>query len=409
MRRLLFFDHLASAIFSLKANRMRSLLTTLGITVGIASVTMILTLASGVVGSVSHQVEDIGNTIAVIRPGVSSNQLPSVIRPVSPQQYRTSTIEEADIGIVKSVDQSLLVAPIMTIEGRLTSLDGNIGNGMVVATTPDIAKTTSLPLQSGEFLKPDSPSHAAIIGTQMAIDLFGTDDPIGQTFTLRKQTFTVTGVLKKMKNPINYNNIDFDQSIIIPYATGKTFHGGRSQIQQINIMASSQDSLQKALTEIDKKIEAAHGEKDFSVISGEAIAEPTNSMFNVVAKVMAAIAVISLIVGGIGIMNIMLVSVAERTREIGIRKAVGASNANIIVQFLVESLIISLIGGLIGVIIGILLAYLLGALFSCMPIITLETLLVAAGLSVMVGVLFGLYPAFRAASKDPIESLRHYR
>ena len=407
MRRLLFFDHLASAIFSLKANRMRSLLTTLGITVGIASVTMILTLASGVVGSVSRQVEDIGNTIAVIRPGVSSNQLPSVIRPVSPQQYSTSTIEEADIGIVRSVDQSLLVAPIMTIEGRLTSLDGNIGNGMVVATTPDIAKTTSLPLQSGEFLKPDSPSHAAIIGTQMAIDLFGTDDPIGQTFTLRKQTFTVTGVLKKMKNPINYNNIDFDKSIIIPYATGKTFHGGRSQIQQINIMASSKNNKKKALTEIDKKIEAAHGEKDFSVISGEAIAEPTNSMFNVVAKVMAAIAVISLIVGGIGIMNIMLVSVTERTREIGVRKALGAKRSTISTQFFMETIVIGQFGSILGIILGVLTGFAFAKIFEFDFSLPWSAIIWATIITFIVAVIAGSYPASKAAGLDPIESLRY--
>jgi putative ABC transport system permease protein len=409
MRRLLIFDHLSSALFSLRANRMRSLLTTLGITIGIASVTTILSLAAGVTGSITRQIDDIGGTVAVIRPGATTNSTERIFRPISPQQYSTSTLDENDVKSIEALDKNVQAAPIMTIDGTLKAKNGNISNGMVVATTPTFAKTTSLTMQDGSFLDESSPPQSAIVGWQMAINLFGTNDPIGQNFQLRGRTFTVVGILKKINNPLNHNNIDFDQVIIIPFESGKKFHNGRSQIQQINLVAKDQSTLQAVIPKIEQALDTNHGERDFSVISGDAIAEPTNSMFTVLARIMTAIAIISLIVGGIGIMNIMLVSVTERTREIGIRKAVGASNTNIVTQFVVESLLIGLTGGVIGVLCGIALAFIFGLSFSFMPVITPMTILIAGGLSLVVGVIFGIYPALRAASKDPIESLRLYR
>ncbi len=411
MKRLLIADHLSSALHSLRSNRMRSFLTTLGITIGIASVTTILTLAAGLINSLTHQVEDIGGNIAVIRPGVttSQSQLPSLNRPISSLQYSTSTIDENDVTKIRALALNLQVAPIMTIEGRMTSHGGNISDGTVVATTPEFNATTPLPLSDGSLLDSKTPPQAAVIGYQMALDLFGTDNPIGQTFHLRKQSFTIIGVLKKTKNPVNYNNIDFDRAIIISFETGKAFHGGRSQVQQINVRAADKDTLEQVVPKIEQQLEVAHGERDFSVIAGKAVTEPTNTIFNTIANIMSAIAAISLVVGGIGIMNIMLVSVAERTREVGIRKAVGASNFNIIMQFLVESLLISLLGGIIGIILGALLAFILGYFLYFLPVITWQTIAIGAGLALLVGVIFGLYPALRAARKDPIDSLRQYR
>lgn len=407
---LLLVDYIETAVNSLKNNRSRTVLTTLGIAIGIASVTTILALAHGVTESVSNQVKAVGGNVAIVRPGVETPSNENALtNPVSPQHYNTSTISETDVDIIGAIDKRLNVAPIMTIDGRLTAGDTVLKNASIVATTPELPSTTSLPVDEGQFIDDTTSGRTAVVGYQMAIDLFGTENPISSNFQLRGETFTVIGVLKKINQPVNYNNIDFDKSVIIALESGKQFHEGRSQIQQINISAPSSSLLNKSLTKVKSELINQHGEKDFTIVSGKDIAKPTNQLFQTMTTIMTVIAAISIVVGGIGIMNIMLVNVAERTREIGIRKAVGASNKNIIMQFLTESIIISLIGGVIGAVSGVIIAYFIGSALYFMPVLSWNIALVALGMSVAAGVIFGLYPAARAAAKDPIDSLRQYR
>lgn len=407
---LLLVDYIETAANSLKNNRSRTVLTTLGIAIGIASVTTILALAHGVTESVSNQVKAAGGNVAIVRPGIEvSDNKNALTNPVSPQHYNTSTLSEADVDVISAIDERLSVAPIMTIDGRLTAGDTVLANSSIVATTPDLPNTTSLPIDEGQFIDASTSGQTAVVGYQMAIDLFGTENPISSNFQLRGETFTVIGVLKKINQPVNYNNIDFDKSVIIALESGKQFHEGRSQIQQINISAPSSNLLNKSLTSVKDELINQHGEKDFTIVAGQDIAKPTNQLFQTMTTIMTIIAAISIVVGGIGIMNIMLVNVAERTREIGIRKAVGASNKNIIMQFLTESIIISLIGGVIGAVSGVIIAYFIGSALYFMPVLSWNIALVALGMSVAAGVIFGLYPAARAAAKDPIDSLRQYR
>lgn len=408
--RLLLREHLSTAIHSLKVNRSRALLTTLGVAIGIASITAILALAHGVSLEVSRQVDDIGGNVAVIRPGVeSANFTETLTSPVAPHKFNTSTLTEADVKAIDKLDKKLSVAPIMTLDGTLRANGHEVKNGTVVATTPELVETSRLEIDEGQFIDAVTTQEAAVVGYQMAIDLFGTENPIGQTFTLRGTTYTVIGVLKKLSNPVNYNNIDFDNAIVVNFASGKEMYDGRTQIQQINLRTSSEKSLQAILEKVDDLLIDSHGEKDFTIMAGKEVARPTNQLFVVVAGVMTAIAAISLLVGGIGIMNIMLVSVAERTREIGIRKSVGASNSHIVIQFLIESLLIALLGGVLGYAGGMVLAFIVSLWVDFDISLDWRIAVAAVGVSLVVGILFGLYPAFRAARKDPIESLRQYR
>ncbi len=212
-----------------------------------------------------------------------------------------------------------------------------------------------------------------------------------------------------LDNPVNYNNVDFDNAAVITFRQGKSLNDGRTQIQQINIRASSPEELEKAIDSISTQLKKLHGEDDFQILTGTDVASTTNRTFQWVAAVMTAIAAVSLLVGGIGIMNIMLVGVAERTREIGIRKSVGASNGTIVIQFMVEALMLSLLGGIVGVIAGLVLAFSLSLGLYFTPVFSWQIFALALGVSLVVGVIFGLYPAIRAARKDPIESLRQYR
>lgn len=404
--RLLVVDHIETAVHSLQSNRIRSFLTMLGIAIGIASVTAILSLTDGVTNSVRQQVATIGGNIAVIRPGAETTNAPPIL---TPQAYHTSTLNETDIDVITTAAPKTVVAPIMQVETTMQAADTTIPNGSVIATTPALPETTSLPIDDGQFIDDSTLMQTAVVGQQMSVDLFGTNSSIGKTFYMRGQRFTVIGVLKPLKDPVNYNNVDFNRAVIVNLETGRALHRGNTQIQQINVKASSGEALHTSLRAITTKLTQAHNEQDFHVIVGNDVAEPTNAVFTIVARTMTAIAAISLVVGGIGVMNIMLVSVAERTREIGIRKSVGASNRNIIAQFLAESVLVSLIGGLVGATVGVVLAFVIGASMYVTPVFTWQIGAVAFGVSLGIGIIFGLYPAIRASRKDPIDSLRQYR
>lgn len=405
--RLMIGNYFSTSFNSLRRNRMRTLLTTTGIAIGIASITTILALTVGVTSAVDRQVEQVGGNVAVVLPGAEKQA--DLTRPILPQQYNTSTLTEVDLDTIQRVDDSLYVAPIMTVNSNLTTGTTTVTSGTIVATTPDLAETTDLPVAEGQFLDETTGDNVAIIGQQLAINLFGTENPIGQRFEVRDNTLTVIGVLKRMSNPVNYNNIDFDNAVVVSLDRGKTLHQGRTQIQQINIHAPDEATLTAALTEIDETLTESHGEKDFRIIRGDEVAATTNRTFQWVAAVMTAIAAISLVVGGIGVMNIMLVGVAERTREIGIRKAVGASNYSIVMQFLVEALMLSFIGGIIGLVAGVVLAFSIALGMYFAPVFNWQIIAISLSVSLVIGVVFGLYPAIRAARKDPIESLRQYR
>lgn len=407
--RLLIIDHISSSIHSLRRTRMRTLLTTLGVAIGVASMTTILALSGGITGVISHQIDALGGNIAVVQPQSAAKSSAPLSNPLNQQFFNTSTLSEADLKSISSLPDVKAAAPLMVIEGSLQAGSTILPGSTVLATTPAFTSITNLTMRDGQFIDSVTNKDTAVLGPQLAINLFGTDQPIGQNFTMRGHTFTVIGVLKRQNNPVNFNNVDLDTAAIISLESGKRFHEGTAQLQQIDVQAVSVDRLPSVVASVNQKLRANHGnEQDFTVISGKEIAQPTNDLFKAVTGVLTAVAAISLVVGGIGIMNIMLVNVAERTREIGIRKAVGASNRNIVSQFMTEALIISLLGGILGYAAGYLCAFGISTFLTFDPAFTWEIAVAALGTSVGVGLLFGLYPALRAARKDPIESLRQY-
>jgi putative ABC transport system permease protein len=216
-------------------------------------------------------------------------------------------------------------------------------------------------------------------------------------------------VLKSVRAPVNAIGVDLDRSVFISLDDGKSFNQGIAQISQIIMRASNPDKVKETTAAIDRKMLANHdGERDFSVIEGKDAAETANSFYNIMVFITAAVAAVALVVGGIGIMNIMLVSVIERTREIGIRKALGASNRQIMWQFLIESLTMTVVGGFIGLCAAYIIAFFIATFFSFQPALTWGIVMIAMGLAIGVGVIFGLYPAIKASQKDPIEALRQY-
>ncbi len=400
-------DYIYGAYQSLRRSRLRTLLTVLGVAIGVGSVTAIFALSGGLTDVLNRQLTRIGGNIIVVRPGGDKAVTPTA--PANQQYYTTSTLSESDVEKIRAVDGVDAVAPIMVQSATLKTGTRTLDNSVVVSTTPELEKIAKLDVRDGQFLDTNSPDSVAVLGHQLAIDLFGTEKPIGLTFTVRGERYTVIGVLKASLDPVNYNRIDFDNSVFLTFNAGKTINHGRVQIQQIDIRAKDTTQLSDLTDVINTTLLQNHNnEHDFNMASGGSVSRETNDFMRSVALVLAAIAAISLVVGGVGIMNIMLVGVAERTREIGIRKSVGATSSSIALQFMIESVMMSVMGGLFGYIIGYTVAFGISTYLYFVPSVNWQVAGIALVMSLGVGVLFGFYPALRAARKHPIESLRQY-
>ena len=411
--RLLALNHISVARESLRRNRLRTVLTTLGITLGVACMTVIFALSYGAAKLVNDQVGALGGNIAVIRPGTDKTprDLRDLVTPLGGDSFSVSSLTERDFRTVSALDGVANAAPLMSVDGSIRSNDGTriIDDAPIVATTPALATVSDLKIQDGQFIDEITNQNTAVIGHQLSVDLFGTDQSIGQLFKVRGQQFTVIGVLKTVDDTLNYNNLNINDAVIISLDSGKSFNQGIAQIRQIDIKAKDSGNLPALTTQISKVIADNHnGERDFTVLTGDQIAKPTSLLFNLVGVVALLVSAIALIIGGIGIMNIMLANVAERTREIGIRKAVGASNYHITFQFLIEALVMSISGGVFGFLLGYAVALLLSTFLPFNPGFAWWIPVVSIGTSVLVGLIFGIYPALRAARKNPIEALRQY-
>lgn len=411
--RILIINHIENAYESLRGNRVRTFLTTLGITLGVACMTTILSLSSGANQLISDQIDNIGGNVAVIRPGTPQQvrSLADLTTPNGPASFTASSLTEEDYESIKALPEVTAVAPLMSLSGSVKSDSATITDAPIVATTPSLEELANISIADGDgqFIDSVTNRDTTVIGRQLSIDLFGTEQSIGQTFMIRGHQFTIIGILKKVDSAVNYNNLDMNRAAFINLDSGKELNQGLALIRQINIKTDSQADLTKALAKASAQITKNHnGEQDFTILTGDDISKPTSQLFMAVGTATTVVALVSLLIGGIGIMNIMLVSVAERTREIGIRKAVGASSLHITMQFLIESLVMSLGGGIFGYLAGYGAAFALSTFLPFIPVFTWQIALTAIGISLVVGTLFGLYPAIRAARRKPIEALRQY-
>lgn len=408
--RILLINHLENARESMRSNKVRTRLTILGITLGIMCITAIMALSSGVVQLIQSQIDQLGGNILVVRPEnpQKSDAVEGIIS--GNNSYSVSSLTENDINKIKENKNIKEVAPIMSVSGSIKSATQEAKNSVIISTTPNLEKISQLKIRDGQFIDSVTNDETAVIGQQLSVDLFGTESSIGQTFKIRGQTYTVIGILKTVNNSISYNNFDINRSAIINFSAGKKFNQGIAQIRQINVQMKDGADPDIVKKEVEKSLMKTHGgEEDFSVLSGKEISTPTSSLFTAVRNSTIIVAIVSLIIGGIGVMNIMLVSVAERTREIGIRKSVGASNGHILMQFMIESVAMSFFGGLNGFVLGYAVAFMSGIFLPFSPGFSWWIPAVAFGLSVLVGTIFGMYPAIRAAAKNPIEALRQYQ
>ena len=408
---LLINTHFHLAIDSLRKNRGRTFLSALGIAIGVASIVLILSLTGGINSLISANTDKNNANLILVRPSNNKDVTENIIDELTANsQYTKSNLTLDDVKTLKDIKDVSAVAPI-AITNTAVSVGNRTYQGVdVVATSSDLHQIVSLPLKSGQFLGGDLQDNVAVVGYDLATQLFGTTDAIAKTFSYQGKKFIVVGVLNKIDDPINFNSVDFDRAILINASYANTFETS-IQIQQIDVRTANVDSVNDTVSAIkDKLTSSKNGDNSFQIISGnDSNLQPAGSLLSIISSMLTVVASISLIVGGVGIMNIMLVSVSERTREIGIRKAVGASSGNILLQFLFESIILSVIGSLMGFALGYLCAFLISLITPFTPHISWQILIVTGLTSLITGIIFGVYPAAKAASKDPITSLKYYR
>lgn len=408
--RLLINTHFHLAIDSLRQNRGRTFLSALGIAIGVASIVLILSLTGGINQLISASSDKDNANLILVRPSSGKDVADSIIDELTnTSQYSKSNLTLEDVEAIKEVNGVKSVAPIAISTAAITIADKAYQSTTVVATNDDLKDILSLRLKSGQFLDYSLRENVAVLGYKMAEQVFGTTEATTRTFNYNGQQFMVVGVLDEMNDPINFNGVDFDNSILINIKYASTFESS-IQIQQIDIRTETTDQVSNVMSEINDKLsKAKKGDKNYKIISGTDNLHPAGSLLSIISNMLTLVASISLIVGGVGIMNIMLVSVSERTREIGIRKAVGASSGHVLLQFLFESIILSVIGGLMGFVLGYIFAFLISLVTPFAPHISWQILGITGLVSFSVGVIFGVYPAAKAAHKDPITSLKFYR
>lgn len=414
-------ESLRVAFDGLAANKMRSALTMLGVIIGVAAVVALMSIGKGAQAAITGEITGAGSNLLFVAPGTVT--FGGVQSPAGTAATLTQADAEA-IADPRNVPDAAVVAPEFAQNTQVAFGSANV-NAKVIGTTAEYQSVFGLEVARGRFIKTqdvNGRTMLTVLGYQAARDLFGGFDPLGQkikvtipTLAGGRVSLTVVGVLAEQGGSSLGNP---DDAVLVPLTTAQTgiFSGrnalGEPIVTTINVVAVSEERAEAATSQIETLLLARHGfgpdeEGDFSVVNQADLLTMVSEVTSILTAFLGAIAAISLLVGGIGIMNIMLVSVTERTREIGIRKAVGARKLDILTQFLLEAVIQSLLGGVIGVLLGVGLAKVVDMTGMMTSRITLDSIALAVGFSLAVGLFFGIYPANQAASLHPIEALRY--
>jgi putative ABC transport system permease protein len=408
-----FFESLRLALTALLANRLRALLTMLGIIIGVGAVIALVSFGQGVERYVKKTFQSIGSNLLFVFTQLPPGGNPGELKPMTVSDAEAISNPLYVPSVLRTASEYTVFAQV--IAGR------NDTTMSISGVTPTFEAVRSWYTREGRFLDESDVTTAArvaVLGKTVVDKLFDDNvDPVGQEIRINNIPFRVIGTMEEQGG----NGFgDADEVLFIPISTAQTRLGlnartsdGSYRVSVVYVQAISEERLARAKLEIERllvdrhKIEFA-GDEDFQVISQDQVLSVVGNVTGLLTIFLTLIASISLIVGGIGIMNIMLVSVTERTREIGLRKAVGARNSDVLMQFLLESVMLSLLGGIIGIILGAAAAYLGGLLVPELALtVTLPAILLATGVSTAIGIFFGLYPARRAASLNPIEALRY--
>ncbi len=385
------------AVKAIAGNKMRSFLTILGVVIGVVAIVVLVSIGQGANSSVVESIEGMGTNL--ITANINAR--------------RMNPIDLDSLNELAQNEAISYVAPIASVSGTVKAGTTTYDDGVVQGTTPGYESIRNWTLAEGRFLQQpdiDNRSFVAVIGSEAATEMYGTTHAVGETFSLNGYTLTVVGVLEAVGSSASGSN---DNQILIPFTLAQRL-SNQTSISSFYVSAASSAQVEQAQAAVESYLEKAFENYNtrsfgtqYSVFNQTEMLSTLSETTNTLTLMLGGIAAISLLVGGIGIMNIMLVSVSERTREIGIRKAIGAARGNILMQFLIESLVVSLMGGLLGLAISVVAVKALAPVLQMTLTIPVNVAWMAIGFSVFIGVVFGMYPANKASKLRPIQAL-HY-
>lgn len=404
-----FEETLSTSFEALTLNKTRTVLAILGIVIGIASVIALMTLGQGSQKAISSQIQSLGSNLLTVLPGAQ------ITHGVQGQAGSMTTLTYED---AKAIDSSPQITSVSAVSAELARNTQVVAgrtntNTRVTGVMPAYAQIRKVDMEAGVFITQrdlDGQTKVAVLGPQVVIDLFGEGaNPIGEMIRINKLGFRVIGLTQAKGGSGFFNQ---DDIVFIPLTTAQKQVFGQDYVASISVAAQSDNLMDQARNEIGYFLLARHklsdpSQADFSITSQEDIIGTMTEVTSTFTALLSGIAAISLLVGGIGIMNIMLVTVIERTREIGLRKALGAKKKDIITQFLIESIVLTGVGGLLGIILGTLISFVLVRMVGIPLAISYSSYLLAFGVSAIIGIVFGFYPAYKASNLSPIEALRY--
>lgn len=397
------------AIGTLKANKARSFLTMLGIIIGVMAVVCVVSIGQGVKEQIAKQIDHFGPDIITVRPGGTSTgfDTSSLLSGNGLPGTSSVLLNAADVDTVTHTPGITYAVPLAIASGSAIG-DHTVKSPLIIATGDHLPDALKQPLASGSFFDPDVSKHTVVLGSGIAQTLFDDDAPLGQTMKYRGQDFIVTGVFKQFNSAPLSLSANFNNAIFLPYGSAQTINGGNLAVYQILVKAENAERADAVAASIDARLVAEHGGSDqISVLTADKSSQGSNEIIRLLTVLIAGVAIIAFVVGGIGIMDVMLVSVTERMHEIGLRKAIGATKRQILAQFMAEAFVLSATGAVIAVALSAAAVGLLRVYTSLQPVLVWQVMVIAPLIAIIVGVIFGTAPALKAARKDPIEALRY--